>query len=153
MHRCMGHTAWAPKGREGRSQADPKGLQLQVGARRAPRLLVLHTTISPLLVLKLILIQILSHHCPMGKVHDSPATKTKSTFSHFVNILTTLLKMIILICSFIWIFSVWQGHEDNMIRYPRFPGSESGGYFHNLEIFSRRLIFNDPRWPYSIGIA
>ena len=29
-----------PEGREGRSQADPKGRQLDVGAQRAPRLLV-----------------------------------------------------------------------------------------------------------------
>ena len=35
----MGHTAWAP---EGRYQAGPKGRNLEVGARRAPRLLVLH---------------------------------------------------------------------------------------------------------------
>ena len=28
--------AWAPEGREGRSQAGPKGHQLEVGARRAP---------------------------------------------------------------------------------------------------------------------
>ena len=25
MHCCVGHTAWAPEGREGRSQAGPKG--------------------------------------------------------------------------------------------------------------------------------
>ena len=25
MHWCMGHTAWAPEGREGRYQAGPKG--------------------------------------------------------------------------------------------------------------------------------
>ena len=37
----MGHTAWAPEGREGRSQAGPKGRKLEVGARRAPKLLVL----------------------------------------------------------------------------------------------------------------
>ena len=36
----MGHTAWAPEGREGRYQAGPKGRSLEVGARRAPRLLV-----------------------------------------------------------------------------------------------------------------
>ena len=40
LHRCMGHTAWAPVGREGRSQAGPKGHRLEVGARRAPKLLV-----------------------------------------------------------------------------------------------------------------
>ena len=28
--------AWAPEGREGRSQGGPKGHQLEVGARRAP---------------------------------------------------------------------------------------------------------------------
>ena len=33
-------TACAPEGREGRSQAGPKGHQLEVGARRAPKLLV-----------------------------------------------------------------------------------------------------------------
>ena len=32
----VGHTAWAPEGREGRSQAGPKGHQIEVGARRAP---------------------------------------------------------------------------------------------------------------------
>ena len=36
----MGHTVWALEGREGRSQAGPKGRQLEVGAQRAPRLLV-----------------------------------------------------------------------------------------------------------------
>ena len=39
----MGHTAWAPEGREGRYQAGPKGPKgrnLEVGAQRAPRLLV-----------------------------------------------------------------------------------------------------------------
>ena len=39
-HRYMGHTAWAPEGREGRSQRGPKGRKLEVGARRAPKLLV-----------------------------------------------------------------------------------------------------------------
>ena len=34
LHWCMGHTAWAPEGREGRSQAGPKG------PKPAPRLLV-----------------------------------------------------------------------------------------------------------------
>ena len=34
------HTAWAPEGREGQSQAGPKGHKLEVGARRAPKLLV-----------------------------------------------------------------------------------------------------------------
>ena len=36
----VGHTAWAPEGREGRSQAGPKGRQPEVGPRRGPRLLV-----------------------------------------------------------------------------------------------------------------
>ena len=36
----MGHTAFTPEGREGRSQAGPKGRQLEVGPRRGPRLLV-----------------------------------------------------------------------------------------------------------------
>ena len=36
----MGHTAWAPEGLQGQSQKGPKGLQLEVGARRVPRLLV-----------------------------------------------------------------------------------------------------------------
>ena len=38
----VGHMAWAPegrKGREGRSQAGPKGRNLEVGPRRGPRLL------------------------------------------------------------------------------------------------------------------
>ena len=39
---CVGHTASVPEGREGRSQAGPKGRSLEVGARRAPRLLVGH---------------------------------------------------------------------------------------------------------------
>ena len=39
-HRCVGHPAWAPEGREGRSQAGPKGHQLEVEARRAPKLQV-----------------------------------------------------------------------------------------------------------------
>ena len=37
----VGHMAWAPEGREGQSQAGPKGRKLEVGARRAPRLLVI----------------------------------------------------------------------------------------------------------------
>ena len=37
----VGHTAWAPEGHEGQSQKGQKGLKLEVGARRAPRLLVL----------------------------------------------------------------------------------------------------------------
>ena len=37
---ACGHTAWAPEGREGRSQAGSKGRNLDVEARRAPRLLV-----------------------------------------------------------------------------------------------------------------
>ena len=41
----MGHMAWAAKRRKGRSQAGPKGHQLEVGARRAPKLLVKHPTI------------------------------------------------------------------------------------------------------------
>ena len=36
----MGHTASAPEGREGRSQRSPEGRKLEVGARRAPKLLV-----------------------------------------------------------------------------------------------------------------
>ena len=36
----VGQTAWGPEGREGRYQAGPKGCNLEVGARRAPRLLV-----------------------------------------------------------------------------------------------------------------
>ena len=36
----VGHTAAAPEGREGQSQAGPKGRQLEVGPRRGPRLLV-----------------------------------------------------------------------------------------------------------------
>ena len=36
----VGHTAWAPEGHEGRYQAGPKGRNLEVGARRAPTLLV-----------------------------------------------------------------------------------------------------------------
>ena len=40
----VGHTAWAPGGGEGRSQAGPKGRQLEVGPRRGPRLLVLNIT-------------------------------------------------------------------------------------------------------------
>ena len=39
-HICVGHTAWAPEGREGRSQGGPKGRRLEVWARRAPKLLV-----------------------------------------------------------------------------------------------------------------
>ena len=39
---CVSHTAWAPKGHEGRSQAGPKGQQLEVGAQRVPKLLVFY---------------------------------------------------------------------------------------------------------------
>ena len=30
MHWCVVHTAWAPEGRKGQSQASPKGRQLEV---------------------------------------------------------------------------------------------------------------------------
>ena len=40
LHCCVGHTASAPEGREGRYQAGPKGRSLKIGARRVPRLLV-----------------------------------------------------------------------------------------------------------------
>ena len=45
-HICTGHTAWAPEGREGRSQRGPKGRKLEVGARRASKLLVFYLSIS-----------------------------------------------------------------------------------------------------------
>ena len=38
----VGHTTWAPERREVRSQAGPKGRQLEVGPQRGPRLLVLY---------------------------------------------------------------------------------------------------------------
>ena len=41
-HICVGHTAWVPEGRKGRSQAGPKGRKLEVGAQRAAKLLVFH---------------------------------------------------------------------------------------------------------------
>ena len=34
---CVGHTAWAPEGREGRYQAGPKGHSLEV-VHKMPRL-------------------------------------------------------------------------------------------------------------------
>ena len=34
---CVGHTAWAPEGCEGRSQGGPKGRRIEVEARRAPQ--------------------------------------------------------------------------------------------------------------------
>ena len=37
MHCCVGHTARAAKGREGRCQAGPKGCYLEVGPCRAPK--------------------------------------------------------------------------------------------------------------------
>ena len=36
LYRCVGHTAWAPEGREGRCQAGQKGRNLEVGPRRGP---------------------------------------------------------------------------------------------------------------------
>ena len=42
MHLCVGYTALEPKVRKGQSQASPKGRQLEVGAQRAPRILVFH---------------------------------------------------------------------------------------------------------------
>ena len=50
LHCCVGHTAWAPEGREGRYQAGPEGRNLEVGARRAPRLLVLNKTFEKTLI-------------------------------------------------------------------------------------------------------
>ena len=44
---CVGHTARAPEGREGRYQAGLKGRSLEVGARRAPRLLVNNNDSAP----------------------------------------------------------------------------------------------------------
>ena len=41
MHQCVGHTT---EGRKGRSQAGPKGRQLEVGVQQAPRLLVYDKT-------------------------------------------------------------------------------------------------------------
>ena len=43
---CVGHTAWAPKECNGRSQAGPNSRHQKVGAWRAPRLLVI-TTFCP----------------------------------------------------------------------------------------------------------
>ena len=45
MHCCVGHTAWAPEGREERSQGGPKGRRVEVGARRAPKLQVDHNLV------------------------------------------------------------------------------------------------------------
>ena len=39
---CLGHKAWVPEGCEGKSQAGPKGCQLEVRARRAPKLLYVY---------------------------------------------------------------------------------------------------------------
>ena len=39
-HHCTDAWVTRPEGREGRYQAGPKGRNLEVGARRAPRLLV-----------------------------------------------------------------------------------------------------------------
>ena len=38
-HCYVRHTAWAPEGREGQSQGGPKCRKVEVGARRAPKLL------------------------------------------------------------------------------------------------------------------
>ena len=48
LHWCMGHMAWAP---EGRSQAGPKDHWLEVGAQRAPTLLVCNIFVSHIFVL------------------------------------------------------------------------------------------------------
>ena len=52
----MGHTASAPEGREGRYQAGLKGRNLEVVARRAPRLLVKYITLYIVLQLDIITI-------------------------------------------------------------------------------------------------
>ena len=56
----MGHTARAAEGREGRSRAGPKGHQLEVGARRAPKLLVIYMVLSISIfdIFKIVLIDI-----------------------------------------------------------------------------------------------
>ena len=41
-HCYVRHTAWEPEGREGRSQGGPKGRKVEVGAQRAPKLLVMY---------------------------------------------------------------------------------------------------------------
>ena len=42
LHHSFASTAWAPEGREGRSQAGPKGCKLEVGPQRSLWLLLLH---------------------------------------------------------------------------------------------------------------
>ena len=59
----VGHTAWAPEGREGRSQAGPKGRQLEVGPRRGPRLLVHHNCKCKPKILLAAFIATISHGC------------------------------------------------------------------------------------------
>ena len=41
QHIHVTHASWTPEGREGRSQGGLKGRRLEVGARRAPKLLVI----------------------------------------------------------------------------------------------------------------
>ena len=62
---CVGHTAWAPEGRKGWSQGGLKGRQLEVGARRAPRLLVCD----------------IGHLASMFAPAPSPRPRTRGTFS------------------------------------------------------------------------
>ena len=53
MDRAVGHPAWAPEGREGRSQAGPKPRQLEVRLRRGSRLLKYSKFISWIILVKL----------------------------------------------------------------------------------------------------
>ena len=82
MQRCVGHTAWAPEGREGRSQGGPKGHRLEVGARRAPKLLVsniLHKCLQILLVFS----------CPCIPVPSLLTDQSVTNIFEYSNILVT----------------------------------------------------------------
>ena len=77
-HRYMGHTAWAPEGREGRSQRGPKGRKLEVGARRAPKLLVVDIVVDVVDIVNIV--DVVVDHLLLGFAHfkSAPTPLTQS---------------------------------------------------------------------------
>ena len=72
----MGYTASAPEGHERQSQAGPKGRQLEVEARRAPRLLVFVFCVLLFIVVGVCLQILLVLHHPHSIHHSLPLPQT-----------------------------------------------------------------------------
>ena len=86
MNHCVVHTVWAPEGRKGRSQAGQKSHQLEVGGRRARKLLVTYISIFYFHAIakwdKEILHQGNRFHCCVGsRNHHIQRCSHEATFS------------------------------------------------------------------------